>query len=61
MNDEDRPRPKPSIFTAPNLETLSVAEDEAYIETLLAEIERVKADIAKKKASREAADSFFKK
>ena len=61
MNDDDRPRPKPSIFTAPSLERLSVAEGEAYIAQLESEIERVKADIAKKKASKETADSFFKK
>lgn len=61
MNDEERPRPKPVLFTAPNLENVSVAEGQAYIDVLREEIARVEKDIAKKKASKEAADSFFKK
>ena len=61
MNDDERPRPKPQLFTPPVLDALSIAEGEAYIGLLEAEIQRVKADIAKKQASKTAADSFFKK
>jgi uncharacterized small protein (DUF1192 family) len=44
-----------------NLEPLSVVELEEYIAELEAEIERVRADIAKKQAHRAGADAFFKK
>jgi uncharacterized small protein (DUF1192 family) len=42
-----------------NLETLSIAELEAYIGQLSAEIERVKTKIAAKKAHRDAAGTLF--
>ena len=42
-----------------NLDTLSIAELEAYISRLSAEIERAKAKIAAKQAHRNAAGSIF--
>ena len=42
-----------------NLDTLSIAELEAYIAQLTAEIERTKAKIAAKKAHRDAASTIF--
>ncbi len=60
FNDDDRPKPKPALFTPPNLDNLSVADLDEYVGLLEAEIERVKADKSKKQASRTAADSFFK-
>ena len=42
-----------------NLDALSIAELEAYIAQLSAEIERTKAKIAAKKAHRDAAGSIF--
>lgn len=60
FNDDDRPKPKPALFTPPNLENLSVAELDDYVGLLEAEIERAKADKTKKQASRAAADAIFK-
>lgn len=56
--DENEPRnakkpPKP-------LEPLSIEELESYIAALSGEIERAHAEIAKKKAVRNAAAAFFK-
>lgn len=59
MFDDDRPKPKTSTFPK-NLEFLSVADLSEYIIELEAEIERVRLDIQKKKASLEAAASVFK-
>ncbi len=59
MFDEELPakkKPQPR-----NLEPLSIAELEAYIGELNAEIERSQAEIRKKEAHKTAADSFFKK
>ena len=58
MFDEDEPRNKPQQQR--NLEPLSIAELENYISALESEIERVKQDIAKKKAHADAAASVFK-
>lgn len=43
-----------------NIETFSVDELQDYIMELKIEIVRVEADIAKKEASKQAADKFFK-
>lgn len=58
MFDEEPIKKKPQGFQ--NLEFLSVQELEDYIKILEGEIERVRADIARKKASQSAADSIFK-
>lgn len=59
--DDDRARPKPALFTPPVLDKLSVDECEAYVAVLKAEIVRVEADMARKKAHKSAADALFKK
>ena len=59
MFDEEEKKPKKTAGFQ-NLEFMSVAEIEYYIQTLKAEIQRAEADIARKKASAAAADSFFK-
>lgn len=59
MFDDDLD-PKKKAPKLRNLEPMSVAELAAYVEELRAEIVRVEADIAKKKAYSEAASSFFK-
>jgi uncharacterized small protein (DUF1192 family) len=58
---DDDPDPKKKAQKLRNLEPMSVDELVAYVEELKAEIVRVEADIAKKKAYSEAATSFFKK
>ncbi len=59
MLDEDLD-PKKKAAKLRNLENMSVDELAAYIEELKAEIVRVEADMAKKKAYASAASSFFK-
>ena len=58
--DDERPKPKPAVSVGENLETLSVAELEARIETLKAEIARVEAELTKKRAHEAAASQLFK-
>lgn len=60
MFDEDLPKKKPGSEFPRNLENMSVSDLEEYITDLKAEIDRVEKDIAKKKASRDAAASIFK-
>lgn len=59
MFDEELPKPKTAEFPR-NLDNMSVSELEDYITDLKDEIEKVEADIAKKKASQDAAASVFK-
>jgi uncharacterized small protein (DUF1192 family) len=61
FDDEDRPKKKISHEIGQDLTLLSVAELQARIALMREEIARLEADIAKKQASRSAADSFFKK
>lgn len=58
--DDDKPRKKISHEIGQDLSLLSVDDVEDRIAMLLAEIERLKADAAKKRASRDAANAFFK-
>ncbi|MCB1783270.1 MAG: DUF1192 domain-containing protein [Alphaproteobacteria bacterium] len=60
MFDDDLPKAKKTEDFPRNLELLSVSDLENYIEELESEISRVRQDIEKKNASRNAADSFFK-
>ncbi len=60
MDLEDLPKPKPQIIVGENLDMMSVAELEQRVEDLESEIVRVKAAIASKRASKNAADSFFR-
>tara|TARA_R110002072_G_scaffold141944_4_gene287267 strand:- start:434 stop:616 length:183 start_codon:yes stop_codon:yes gene_type:complete len=59
MFDDDRPKPKTQDFPR-NLEFLSVADLNEYVDELESEITRVQGDIMKKKASQDAAASVFK-
>ena len=60
MDPEDLPRKTPSMVIGENLELLSVAELEQRVQALESEILRVKAMIASKRASKSAADGFFR-
>ncbi len=59
MFDEELPKPKTAEFPR-NMDNMSVSELEEYIEELQAEIAKAEGDIAKKKASEDAATSVFK-
>jgi uncharacterized small protein (DUF1192 family) len=61
IDDEDRPKKKVSHEIGQELTLLSVEELAARVELLRTEIGRLEADMAKKRASRSAADQFFKK
>lgn len=59
--DDMKPKPKPGLTIGESLETLSLAELEARIAALTGEIDRVKAEIAAKKAHEAAASAVFKR
>lgn len=56
LDEDDRPRPQ----AAPDLSRLSIDELKDRILDLEAEIERVRAEIARKRAVGAAAEGFFK-
>lgn len=58
--DDDRPQRKITHEIGQDLSLLSVDDIEARIAVLAAEIERLRADAARKRASRDAANAFFK-
>jgi uncharacterized small protein (DUF1192 family) len=58
--DDDRPKRKITHEIGQDLSLLSVEELGERIALLSAEIERLKETAAKKRASREAANSFFR-
>lgn len=60
MDLDDLPRPKGPMTIGENLDAISLAELNSRIEILEGEILRIKAEIAKKSASKSAADAFFK-
>ncbi len=60
MELEDLPKPKPQIIVGENLDLMSVADLEQRVEDLESEIVRVKAAIASKRATKNAADAFFR-
>ena len=60
-DDDDRPKKKIAHEIGHDLTLLSVRELNERIGLLRDEIARLEADIAKKQASRSAADQFFKK
>jgi uncharacterized small protein (DUF1192 family) len=60
IEDEDRPRKKISHEIGQDLSLLSVEELAERIALLTAEIERLQQAAAKKRASKDAASSFFK-
>jgi uncharacterized small protein (DUF1192 family) len=61
IDDEDRPKKKIVHEIGQNLELLSVGELTERIAVLKEEIARLEADITKKRATKSAADLFFKK
>ena len=58
--DDDKPRKKVSHEIGQDLSLLSVEELNERIVLLTSEIERLQAAATKKRASKEAANSFFK-
>ncbi|HRD76857.1 MAG TPA: DUF1192 domain-containing protein [Hyphomicrobiaceae bacterium] len=58
--DDLKPKPRPAITLGQSLVDLSIAELEARVLALNEEIERVRAEIAAKKAHATAAGSIFK-
>jgi uncharacterized small protein (DUF1192 family) len=61
INDDDRPKKKISHEIGQDLTLLSVEELAARVQLLHDEINRLEADMAQKRASRSAADQFFKR
>jgi uncharacterized small protein (DUF1192 family) len=61
IEDDDRPEKKVAHEIGQELTLLSVEELSARIELMRGEIARLIADMEKKRASRSAADQFFKK
>ncbi|MGY3620667.1 DUF1192 domain-containing protein [Bradyrhizobium sp. USDA 10063] len=60
MEDDDRPRKKISHEIGQDLSLLSVEELTDRIAMLSAEVERLREAVTKKRATKEAANSFFK-
>ena len=60
MDLDDAPTKPANMVIGENLDAISVAELEQRIQALDSEIIRLKAEIAKKQASRNAADAFFR-
>ena len=61
IDDDDRPKKKIVHEIGQDLTLLSVEELAARVRLLHDEIGRIEADMAQKRASRSAADQFFKK
>ena len=61
IDDDDRPKKKIAHEIGQDLALLSVQELDERIALMRAEITRLEADIARKQATRTAADHFFKK
>jgi uncharacterized small protein (DUF1192 family) len=60
IEDDDKPRKKVSHEIGQDLSLLSVEELTERIALMNSEIERLQAAMAKKRASKDAANSFFK-
>jgi uncharacterized small protein (DUF1192 family) len=60
VEDDDKPRKKVSHEIGQDLSLLSVEELTERIALMTSEIERLREAAAKKRASKDAADSFFK-
>lgn len=61
FDDEDQPKRKVTHEIGQDLTLLSVEELSARVQLLHDEINRLEADIASKRATRAAADQFFKR
>ncbi|MGB8315282.1 MAG: DUF1192 domain-containing protein [Aestuariivirga sp.] len=60
MDLDDAPKKPANMVIGENLDAISVAELEQRIQALDSEITRLRAEIARKQASRSAADAFFR-
>ena len=60
MDLDDEPKKPANMVIGENLDAISVAELEQRIQALESEIVRLRSEIARKQASRSAADAFFK-
>ena len=61
VDDDDRPKKKVTHDIGQDLALLSVEELDARVTLLKEEIARLEADMVKKRATRAAADQFFKR
>lgn len=61
IDDDDKPKKKVTHEIGQDLTLLSVDELAARVKLMQDEIARLEADMAKKKATRAAADQFFKR
>ncbi|HEY6834650.1 MAG TPA: DUF1192 domain-containing protein [Pseudolabrys sp.] len=61
FDDDDRPKKKVTHEIGQELSLLSVEELAARVLLLQDEIKRLEADMARKQATRSAADQFFKR
>ena len=61
IDEDETPRPQRRRLAPLPLDLLGVAELQAYIDELRAEIARVEAEIGRKTSHRSAADAFFRK
>jgi uncharacterized small protein (DUF1192 family) len=61
IDDDEKPKKKVIHEIGQDLTLLSVEELRARVQLLHDEINRLEADIAQKRASRSAADQFFKR
>jgi uncharacterized small protein (DUF1192 family) len=60
MDLDDLPKPQANPGVGEPLDSISIAELEQRIIAFEGEIARIKAEIARKQASKAAADAFFK-
>jgi uncharacterized small protein (DUF1192 family) len=61
INEDDKPKKKVAHEIGQDLTLLSVEELGARVQLLRDEISRLEADMTQKRASRAAADQFFKR
>ena len=61
IDDDDKPKKKITHEIGQDLSLLSVEELAARVQLMHDEISRLEADMANKRASRSAADQFFKR
>jgi uncharacterized small protein (DUF1192 family) len=61
IDDDDKPKKKVTHEIGQDLTLLAVEELGARVQLLRDEIQRIEADMTQKRASRAAADQFFKR
>jgi uncharacterized small protein (DUF1192 family) len=61
MSDDDRPKRRPTPGAGDDLSLLSIEEIEARIALFRAEIERLEAELERKRQSLAAADAVFRR